>query len=614
MTIKIQSPRRPSGAADGPDSEGPPQCLSCAAALADADDYRTARVCPVCRFHYTISAWDRIALLTDPGSFHESSRTLIATHRSALEPRFLSALDVERRRTGLADAVITGEAKLNGREIAVAVVDFRFMSGTIGSVAGEKLARVMEAAAGNHRPLLLALASGGARYQEGPVALLQTAKLGFARAKLAQARTPLLCVLSSPVLGAAYAGLGSLADYLIAEPGALVAYTAGRALDDVAFGAETLRRHGLVDDVVDRTQHRALLGNILEALTARARMASSNGEKKAQEQTATLDPWNRVQLARHARRPSAVDYIGRMVDTFVELRGDGAGNDPHEVVCGIATMDGSAVLLVGQQRTVTGEGEAGGWLSPAGFRKAARAFEMAARFWLPVITLVDTPGADPGIQAITDGLGPAMARCLAAVSTLPAPSIAAIIGEGGSEGAVAFAVADRVIMQEHATYSVIAPERAALLLHRDPNRTGEAAGALRLTAADCKNLGVVDVVSPEPEDGAHADHDEAARLLKLTLVRALADLQSQEPEKLARRRRARYRSIGSYSSSVGVQLAHEATELGNAIRHTTVAAAARLRPRRRRRRPRTPEEGQATTDLSNASGSVHEQAEAKEAQ
>jgi acetyl-CoA carboxylase carboxyl transferase subunit alpha len=260
--------------------------------------------------------------------------------------------------------------------------------------------------------------------------------------------------------------------------------------------------------------------------------------------------WRSVELARHIERPYTLDYVERLVEDWFELHGDrGRGDDPA-VVTGIGRFAGRTVVLIGQQkgrdikeRTTVNFGMA----NPEGYRKAIRAMELADRHRFPVLTLVDTPGAYPGVAAEQHGQGGAIARSQAAMARLRVPSVACVIGEGGSGGAVALAVADRVLMQENAIYSVISPEGCAAILWRDASEARKAAAAFKPDAQHCLELGVIDAIVPEPPAGAHADHDEAARLLGESLREALDELEGTAPEDLRRRRRAKFRSLGVFA-------------------------------------------------------------------
>ncbi|MBI2201984.1 MAG: acetyl-CoA carboxylase carboxyl transferase subunit alpha [Armatimonadetes bacterium] len=251
--------------------------------------------------------------------------------------------------------------------------------------------------------------------------------------------------------------------------------------------------------------------------------------------------WHTVQLARHQQRPTSLDYISRITTSFVELHGDRIYGDDAAVVCGLAELGGEAVVIVAQEKGRPEETHRHqGWIYPEGFRKAQRAMKLAAKFQLPVIAFIDTPGAYSGLEAEERGTGNAIASTLALMSDIPVPVIAVVIGEGGSEGALAFGVADRILMLENAIYSVTPPERAAMLIYRDASRAEEVAPALRLTAYDCLELRVVDVVVPEPEGGAHRDPDQAARQLGKSLIAELMQVQSVAAP---RRLKARYRKF-----------------------------------------------------------------------
>ncbi len=260
--------------------------------------------------------------------------------------------------------------------------------------------------------------------------------------------------------------------------------------------------------------------------------------------------WHSVELARHQDRPYTLDYVERLCDDFVELHGDRSLADDPAIVAGLARFAGGTVVLVGHQkgrdireRTARNFGMA----YPEGYRKAMRAMEIADRHGFPVVTLVDTPGAYPGVQAEQHGQGGWIARCQLAMLRLRVPSISCVIGEGGSGGAVAIAVTDRVLMQENAIYSVISPEGCAAILWRDAGEAKKAAAAFKPDAQHCLELGVVDGIVPEPPGGAHADHDEAARLLGEALKLALEDVGNGPEVERRQARRAKFRAMGVFA-------------------------------------------------------------------
>jgi acetyl-CoA carboxylase carboxyl transferase subunit alpha len=262
------------------------------------------------------------------------------------------------------------------------------------------------------------------------------------------------------------------------------------------------------------------------------------------------DIWRSVELARHAERPYTLDYVDRLLDDWFELHGDRSRADDGAMVTGLGKLDGRTVALVAHQKGRDIQERTKrqfGMPYPEGYRKAIRVLELADLHGFPVISLVDTPGAYPGVAAEQHGQGGAIAFSQAVMSRLKVPTVACVIGEGGSGGAVAIALADRVLMQENAIYSVISPEGCAAILWRDAGEAQKAAAAFKPDAAHCLELGVIDGIVREPTGGAHVDHDEAARLLGESLQEALDELVDVPGDELRRRRRAKFRSLGVFA-------------------------------------------------------------------
>ena len=271
---------------------------------------------------------------------------------------------------------------------------------------------------------------------------------------------------------------------------------------------------------------------------------------RLQQEATDEEIWRSVQLARHDNRPYTLDYVERLLDDWVELHGDRGRADDAALVIGLGKFNGRTVALVGNQkgrdikeRTHRNFGMA----YPEGYRKAMRLMEIADRHHFPLISLVDIPGAYPGVAAEQHGQGGAIARSQAFMSRLDVPTVACVIGEGGSGGAIATALADKVLMQENAIYTVISPEGCAAILWRDAGEAKKAAAAFKPDAVHCLELGVIDGIVPEPEGGAHTNPDEAARLLGESLQEALEELESASGDDLKRRRRAKFRSLGVYA-------------------------------------------------------------------
>jgi acetyl-CoA carboxylase carboxyl transferase subunit alpha len=271
---------------------------------------------------------------------------------------------------------------------------------------------------------------------------------------------------------------------------------------------------------------------------------------RLQQEATDEEIWRSVQLARHDNRPYTLDYVERLLDDWFELHGDRGNADDGAMVVGLGKLDGRTVALVGQQkgRDIKERAERRfGMPNPEGYRKAMRVMKLADRHGFPVLSLVDTPGAYPGVAAEQHGQGGTIASSQAVMARLNVPTVACVIGEGGSGGAIAIALADRVLMQENAIYSVISPEGCAMILWRDAGEAKKAAAAFKPDAAHCLELGVIDGIVPEPPGGAHTDPDAAARLLKESVAEALDELVDLPGDELRRRRRAKFRSLGVFA-------------------------------------------------------------------
>jgi acetyl-CoA carboxylase carboxyl transferase subunit alpha len=315
-------------------------------------------------------------------------------------------------------------------------------------------------------------------------------------------------------------------------------------------GAYVLPFEKPVVELVGRVRELRDLARTDRALEAELRRLEDKTSKLTREIFAGLTPWQKVQLSRHPNRPYTLDYVSRLFEDFVELHGDRSFGDDASIVGGLARFHGRSVVLVGHQK---GRGAKDnvrrnfGMPHPEGYRKALRLYDMADRFGLPVLTLIDTPGAYPGIGAEERGQGEAIGACLAAMARARVPIIATIIGEGGSGGALALGVANRVLVLEYGTYSVISPEGCASILWKDGARMDEAAMRLRMTAPELLKLGAVDAVVDEPAGGAHQDHDAAARQVDTAVTSALRALDGLSGDALADDRYARFRRMGAFA-------------------------------------------------------------------
>lgn len=545
----------------GPEAQTASQnrtCPGCGGSL-DGPVFNRFRVCDRCGHHLPVGARQRLEQLLDPESFQETDAELGSGDPLAFADRvpYRDRLAEARRRTNLHEAVVTGVGRIDGREAVLIVFDFGFLGGSMGSAVGEKVARALELADERRLPAIAIPTSGGARMQEGMLALVQMAKTAAAAMRLHQGRQPLITVLADPTTGGVFASFAAQGDIILAEPGARIGFAGPRVVEQItgqtpppgSQTAEFLFAHGLIDGVVDRRQLRGTLAVLLQLLERRS--TQSTLPRVAPYRPAPQPPtsaWDVVELSRRADRPSGLDYVRRLLTHFVELHGDRLLGDDPALVAGMGELEGVPVVVLAQERSRNG-----GRMRPEGYRKAARLLRLATEFRLPVLTLIDTPGACLDHEAEAHGLALHISNCLAYMSALPVPVISAVIGEGGSGGALALGVADRVLMQEHAIYSVIAPEGAAAILYHDAARARELADALKLTAYDCKLLGVVDTVVPEPAGGAHVDPDYAALLLKQHLVAALAELRRRSATRLVEERYRKFRRMGRLEMEDGTR-------------------------------------------------------------
>ncbi len=533
-------------------------CPTCALDLTRSETYKHLGVCERCGHHFPIPARQRIELLADEKSFDEFEEKL-ATRESktiSAEKTYPKLLKEAQHETHLKEAVVTGEAEIEEQRVVLVVLDFRFMGGSMGAAVGEKIALAFERAAEENLPLVAVTATGGARIQEGMFALMQMAKTAAAAERLHQKGLPYITILSHPTTGGVYASFANLADVILAEPGALIGFAGprvvealiGQKLPSDSHRAEFLFEHGMVDAIVPRAELRGVIAKMLRHLSdvgATLVVAPRAGTSPAPTNS-NREPWEIVNLARREDRPTTQDYITRLFDDFVELHGDRLFGDDPAIIAGIAKFDGQTVVAIGQERGHGADAERRhhGSAEPDGYRKAWRLMRLAEKFHLPVITFVDTPGANPSYEAEKRGVAMAIAQSIGAMTRLATQSLAIVIGEGGSGGALALAVADRVLMQENAIYSVISPEGASAILFGDASHAQEVANKLRLTARDLKSLGIIDEIVPEPANGAHADADTAAENIRAHLSRALSELRGKEIAELLEARYQKYRAIG----------------------------------------------------------------------
>ncbi len=532
------------------------RCPECKAIMYREDFERLHSVCQHCGHHFRIPARERLRLIVDPGSFRETDENLKSLNPLEYDG-YLEKLEKLREKTGLNDAVISGYAEIEGMPCAVAAMDSRFMMGSMGSVVGEKITRLFEGALAKKLPVLLFTASGGARMQEGIVSLMQMAKTSAAVKRHGDAGLLYISFMTDPTTGGVTASFASLGDLIISEPGTIIGFAGRRVIEgtiaetlpDNFQRAEFLLEHGFLDKIVARSDARAYIAALLRYHAPSAKQArdipSYIGPEPVRRSGSAC-----LELIRQKGRPTILDYLPLIFDEYSELHGDRYYGDDSAIWGGLALIDGIPVTVIATRkgRDLAENSDSNfGMPHPEGYRKALRLMKQAEKFGRPILTLVDTPGAYCGVEDEERCQGEAIARNLMETSALSVPIISCVIGEGGSGGALAIAVSDRLAMLSNAIYSVISPRGFASLLWKDPARESEAADVSRITAFDLRELGICDEIIAEAGEGAHESSEQTAAGIKDYFLRSLKDLQNKSTERMLQERHDRFRTIGFYT-------------------------------------------------------------------
>ncbi|MDP8927523.1 MAG: acetyl-CoA carboxylase carboxyl transferase subunit beta [Actinomycetota bacterium] len=463
-------------------------------------------------------------------------------------PGYGERLERVRAETGVDEAVLAVRGRVAGSRVEAVFVlwEFGFFGGSMGVVVGERVARAYEAAAEARLPIVLLPATGGARMQEGVASLVQMAKTVVAAQAHAEARLLQVVVLRHPTTGGVFASHINLADVLLAESGATIGFVGPRVAEALTGGplpsgshsAEGARAAGLIDAVVSRQELAQRLATLLAwpARTApRATVPEPSGPR-----VPAADAWTQVERARSSDRPAAQAYL-ETVDVASELHGDRAGDDDPAVRVVLGAIAGRPVVVVALDRS-GGDGR----VTPAGYRLAWRGLRIADRLGVAVLTLIDASGADAGAASEAGGIAHHIARTFVELLAVRSPVVSLVIGESASGGALALAVGDRMLIQEHAVFSVLQTEGAAALLERDASKAPQVAELLKPTAQSLRTLGIADEVVPEPV-GLEVVAARAA------ICRHLDELAPQSVDERLTNRRRRWRAAGGSARAGEVQ-------------------------------------------------------------
>ncbi|MGO5051595.1 acetyl-CoA carboxylase carboxyltransferase subunit alpha [Lachnospiraceae bacterium LCP25S3_G4] len=488
------------------------KCNVCNAAIFTEDVKQNHYSCPQCHAYFRMHAFRRIEMVVDENTFEEWDLGL-ATSNPLSFKGYHEKLESLREKTKLDEAVITGLGNICGKRAVLAVCDGRFLMASMGEVVGEKITRAIEKATKEQLPLIIFACSGGARMQEGIISLMQMAKTSAALKRHSDAGLLYISVLTDPTTGGVTASFAMLGDIILAEPNALIGFagprvieqTIGQKLPKGFQRSEFLLEHGFIDGIVEREKIKQTLSNILghhqKSSELPLNIDSIRVCKEVGNQNQLASAWDRVLISRMKDRPVGIDYIHYLFTDFIEMHGDRYYHDDKAIIGGIARFCGRSVTVIAQAKGTTTKENIErnfGMPSPEGYRKALRLMKQAEKFRRPIICFVDTPGAFCGLEAEERGQGEAIARNLFEMSGLKVPVLSIIIGEGGSGGALAMAVSDEVWMLENSVYSILSPEGFASILWKDAKRAEEAAGVMKLTATDLKELHVVERIIAEP--------------------------------------------------------------------------------------------------------------------
>ena len=522
-------------------------------------------ICPNCGGYFRMHINRRLESIIDEGTYQKFDLNIDTTNPLNLED-YTKKIKALREKTGLQEAVSAGKGKINGEDVVICVMDSGFLMGSMGVVVGEKITYSIEKAIELKLPIIIFCVSGGARMQEGIMSLMQMAKTTSAISKLNEAGLLYISVLTDPTYGGVTASFASIADIILAEPGAMIGFagqrvieqTIGEKLPEGFQTAEFLLEHGFIDKIVERKDLKQTLSLIIKLHSKcdnkmedyKKYLSDKMNELKYKyeydEDKNNLNSWEKVQAARSSMRPTALEYIDRLTKNFYELHGDRMYGDDKSVIGGIAMFGKQPVTVVGLQKGMDTKDNIYrnfGMPQPEGYRKSLRLIKQAEKFHRPVICFVDTPGAYPGMGAEERGQGRAIADNLFEMSDIKTPVLTIVTGEGGSGGALALAVADEVWMMENSIYSILSPEGFASILYKDAKMAEKASEDMKITAKDLFDMGVIEKIIPEYGIMTREKLGFIGLYMKTAIADFLIKIQKMTPEELICKRYDRFRKF-----------------------------------------------------------------------
>ncbi len=550
-------------------------CFACNKDIEKSSKFKNYKICSEsdCNFHFHISAKERIELIIDSGSFNEINKNLTSSFEQIAQEEledYDEKIKSDQFRTGLNEAVITGTAKVNGKQIVIIALDFGFLGGSMGLIVGEKIALSYELAAKKQFPVITIINSGGSRIQEGVISLMQMSKTVSAANLLRNSNIPMISILCNPSTGQAMSSFATLSDIIIGEPGARIGYSSYRKLKNKnsnetkdQYTSEDFLKRGFIDLVINRDDMKYQISTLINILKPKYSYKSKKIKISKNKNLKFSNPVDALKISRNIKRPKSSDYIKNIFTDFIELHGDRISEDDDSVTIGIGKIINEPFILIAQERKIISkknnnvERNYNNKILPSGFRKALRALKLAEKFKIPCVCLVDAVYPELSLKSEYSGLAYSISELISNKLSLESPILSVIIGEGGSETALAFSIADTIMMQKNSIFAPLSPEEAAKIKLGDSRKVKEISNIMRFTSEDCLKLGIIDRIIDEPNDGSHQNHKESAKLLQEAIIEELSVIRNVYPKTLAKRRANKFRKMGDYSQNYKTDLRTE---------------------------------------------------------
>lgn len=532
------------------------KCNTCKHLLYKKELVENLYICPFCSSYFRMPAEERISNILDNNSFKELY-TNIEVGNPIDFPGYNDKILKIRSSTNLHEAIVVGSGKINDIDILIGACDTRFLMGSMGYIVGEKITNLFEFAIQKKLPVVLFNCSGGARMQEGIIALMQMAKTAAVIKKHSEAGLLYISILTDPTTGGVAASFAMLGDIIIAEPKALIGFAGPRVIEETIRQklpegfqrSEFLLEHGLIDDIIQRKDLRTYLGKIImyhipQKLKSIQDIKEKNILAKSNDLN-TKDSWYKVLLSRKSNRPTALEFIQNIFEEFIEFHGDREMEEDHAIIGGIARLHEISITVVAHQKGHNVKERIKrnfGMPHPAGYKKALRLMKEAEKFKRPIITFIDTPGAACGIKAEEKGEAIAIAQILFEMSSLRVPILSILIGEGGSGGALGLAVANEVWALENATYSIISPEGFAAILWKDTKKAKEASAVMKMTTDELIKLGVIEKIIPEGE-AIRENINSISTIIRNDIISFINKMSQKDVKEIIKMRYNRFRKL-----------------------------------------------------------------------